>query len=120
MTEAGDESFVTLGIRRENGQLVFVNKEGFLAKDCPRGFPVKMDNRNPYSLTPVNSESGVDVRKLSNNNNIPTPRIQAMLTETPETFRVNSGFTDPEMWPASPTIAMWLEHRNGMPGSHEF
>ena len=128
--------FQTLSINQYTGRAQIINQEGQLAEAVVEGIPIRVDRKNPYKNGPTHLASSVAVEVLGKPALLAIPRIQTMITGPTESisildlkslltgpseeFRNLIGFTDPVYGPKNPTMAVWLEFRDGFPRMYEF
>ena len=109
----------TVVLRKESGALSFIDNNCYMLKNCPKEANLLIDKADPYKLAVVNPQNAVTVVPLANDKFIPPPRILAMLTNSIESFRVETGFAS-NNGPDRTTIALWMENKLGAPRSHEY
>jgi hypothetical protein len=112
--------FLTLAINKNNGRALVINQEGSSSDLAVEGVPLRVDRKNPFKFTPTTVDNSSEVKILDKSATIPAPRINAMMTGPPESFRHEIGFTDPDYAPTTNVVALWLDYKDGFPRMHEF
>ena len=127
--------FQTFAINQYNGRPQIIDQEGQLAEAAVEGLPIRVDRRHPYKNALTNQATSVPVEVLGKQAFLSIPRIQTMITGPnkicipgfksllsgpTEEFRETIGFTDPIYGPKNPTLALWLEFRDGFPRMYKF
>ena len=113
-------SFLTVVMDKDTGQLVFLNREGYIPNSAVDGVPLMVNRKNPYHMAPTSLSNGAEVIPLKSSHLLPDQRISRMSTGQIESFRNKIGFTDTEVVPDELTIALWVEYSEGEYKGHEF
>ena len=73
-------STVTLVLKKESGQQVYVDEYGAVAQHAPEDARVLVDRKNPFKVAATTEAVGADVTKLGADKTIPDGRITRMVT----------------------------------------
>ena len=78
---------VTLVLKKESGQPVYVDESGAVAQHAPEDARVLVDRKNPFRMAATTDAVGADVTKLGADKTMPDSRIARMVTGAIQAFR---------------------------------
>ena len=84
--------FHTFAIRKDNGRAAVIDQQGLISDQGVPGIPIRVDRRSPFKLSGTTVATSAEVKVLPGSNVLSGPRIAAMMTGAPESFRDEVGF----------------------------
>ena len=113
-------SFLTVVIRKENGRLAYVDKDGKVSDFAKEEANLRLDYQKPYNLRPGTADSTVPVTWLPKTASLSRAKIVAMTTGSSEEFVMEIGFLDEETRPKNPTVGIWMNFNKDGLAMHEY